>query len=81
MTVIERPPKFEPVSSSMALRASSSLISTKPKPRERPVSRSVMTWAEVTTPTVPKRFASSSDVVEKGRLPTYRFVAMTVSSV
>ena len=80
LTVIERPPMSAPVSSSIALRASSSLISTKPKPRERPVSRSVMTWAEVTAPTVPKRFASSSEVVEKGRLPTYRLMTVPPSS-
>src|SRR4051794_39737317 len=49
------------------------LISTNPKPRERPVSRSITTWALVTVPYSAKRFARSSDVVPKARFPTYNF--------
>ena len=37
-----------------------SLISTKPKPRERPVSRSVVTWALVTVPCSPNSSIRSS---------------------
>src|SRR3954453_6954931 len=49
-------------------------ISTKPKPRERPVSRSVATWARVTVPYSPNQLSRSSEVVWKGRFPTKMFL-------
>ena len=46
----------------MAARPSSSEdISTKPKPRERPVVRSVTTWADVTVPCLVNNFSKSAD--------------------
>src|SRR5438034_8863873 len=60
----------------MAFWASpSSFISTNPNPRDRPVSRSVITWARVTVPCWPNSCSRSSDVVLNGRFPTYRFFA------
>src|SRR5271165_1039635 len=50
-------------------------ISTKPKPFERPVSRSMMTWADCTVPCGPNRFCRSLSVVPYDRLPTYTFLA------
>ena len=50
-------------------------ISTNPKPRDRPVSRSDMTCAWVTCPCWPNSCSRSSDVVLNGRFPTYRFFA------
>jgi hypothetical protein len=45
MTVKVRPPKDVPLSLAIAALASMRCgISTKPKPHERPVSRSVMMW-------------------------------------
>src|SRR5262245_47429913 len=52
-----------------------SLISTNPNPRDRPVSRSVITWARVTVPCCANSCSRSSDVVLNGRFPTYRFFA------
>ena len=46
LTVRGRPPMSLPSSSWIAVRPASSGISTKPKPRERWVSRSVMTLAK-----------------------------------
>lgn len=48
----------------------SSFISTKPKPRERPVSRSVMMLTRPTLPYGSNNVRSSSSVVLKDRLPT-----------
>src|SRR5262249_4234515 len=57
-----------------------SAISTKAKPRERPVSRSEMTWAEVTVPCWPNTSRRSSAVGSKDRLPTYGFLLMVILS-
>jgi len=55
----------------MAASASAALvISTKPKPRERPVSRSVTSVIFSTAPCGSKTFRSSDSVVLWGRLPT-----------
>src|SRR5690348_13016996 len=51
-----------------------SLISTNPKPRERPVSRSVVTCARVTVPCWANNCSRSAAVVLKDRLPTYKFL-------
>jgi len=48
----------------------SSFISTKPNPRERPVSRSVMMLTRPTLPYGSNNVRSSSSVVLKDRLPT-----------
>src|SRR5207302_7403005 len=46
----------------------------------RPVSRSLTTWAEVTSPYSAKASRRSSAVVLKGRLPTYSFLLMVILS-
>jgi hypothetical protein len=62
----------------MAAAASSGVaISTKAKPRERPVSLSSITEADSTVPTAEKASRSSSLVVRKERFPTYSFVAIS----
>src|SRR5689334_12169767 len=48
--------------------------STKPKPRERPLTRSITTSAEVTLPNLPNSFLSVSSVVEYARFPTYSLI-------
>src|SRR5689334_9462241 len=48
--------------------------STKPKPRERPLTRSITTSAEVTLPNFPNSFLSVSSVVEYARFPTYSLI-------
>src|SRR5436305_8388191 len=59
----------------MAFCASSSVdISTKPKPRERPVARSVITVAVLQVPACENSSLSSSLVVLKERLPTNNLV-------
>src|SRR5207248_405786 len=51
LTVSGRPRNSAPLRASIAFWASlSSLISTNPKPRDRPVSRSMITWARATAP-------------------------------
>ena len=56
----------------IAACASASLpISTKPKPFERPVSRSIITFALVTEPNWPKASSRSLSRTEYGKLPTY----------
>src|SRR2546426_2536320 len=50
LTVRARPSRSEPLNPVIALLASSSLISTKPKPFERPVSRSVIIVTDSTDP-------------------------------
>src|SRR5437868_3182349 len=52
-------------------------ISTKPKPRERPVSRSVTTEADCTSPTWPNSSCKSSLEVLKLRLPTKSLMVIT----
>src|SRR5207249_1663271 len=59
LTVNARPPKSLPLNAAIAFSASSSLIETKPKPLERPVSRSVMTLTDSTAPTCSNRLVSS----------------------
>src|SRR5881628_590729 len=64
----------------MALPASlDELISTKPKPRERPVSRSVTTVADSHVPTCANSDSSSALVVENARFPTKIFLPMALS--
>src|SRR5207253_4326839 len=55
------------------------LISTNPKPRERPVSRSVTTVADSHVPTCANSDSSSALVVEKDRFPTKIFLPMALS--
>src|SRR5437867_7451872 len=61
----------------MACSASSGVaISTNPKPRDRPVSRSVTTLADSTLPTAAKASRRRSLEVEKERPPTKSLTAM-----
>ena len=54
----------------MAVAAVSAVsIVTKPKPRDWPLSRSMMTWASVTEPCASKAARSDSVVAPKERLP------------
>src|ERR1700726_880951 len=70
-----RPWKLRPLNSSIAFWASvSELISTKPKPRDLPVARSVITCADSQTPAVENSSFRSSLVVSKLRLPTKSFL-------
>src|SRR5947207_727711 len=55
-----------------------SFISTNPKPRLRPVSRSMTTCDDFTLPYCANRSRRSSLVVPKGRLPTYKFLLMCI---
>src|SRR5689334_21711701 len=57
-----------------------SAISTKPKPRERPVSRSETICTLVTVPCAEKALVRSSSDVEKGKFPTYKFLLMVILS-
>src|SRR3989344_6093590 len=76
-TVSMRPPKSLPFHIAIAPSApASSAISTKPKPRERPVSRSVTMLAEATSPALAKASRSSSPVARYGRPPTKSLRAM-----
>src|SRR3990167_6123703 len=76
-TVSMRPPKSLPFHMAIAPSApASSAISTKPKPRERPVSRSVTMLAEATSPALAKASRSSSPVARYGRPPTKSLRAM-----
>jgi len=73
---IMRPSRLVPLSPAIARSASASVaISTNAKPRERPVSRSVMTRADVTTPNLANACMSPSFVVENERPPTNNFTA------
>src|SRR5687768_4280504 len=47
------------------------LISTKAKPFDWPLSRSLISATEATVPACPKRFRRSSSVVEYDKFPTY----------
>src|SRR5262249_19904184 len=51
-------------------------ISTNPKPLLRPVSRSVMIFADCTFPAREKVSCRDSSVALNGRLPTYNFLPM-----
>ena len=69
-----RPPTSFPSSAAMAWVASSSLvISTKAKPRGRPVSRSVITCTRVISPKASTYVRSSPSDVSKLILPTNKF--------
>src|SRR5581483_10896305 len=63
-TLRVRPPICEPSSAWMAASASSEAISTKPKPRGRPVSRSLTRLTLLTSPCDAKSSRSSSSVAE-----------------
>jgi hypothetical protein len=59
----------------IAALASSSLgISTKPKPFELPVSLSIITLADVTSPCAEKSSCSSSPVVDELNFATNKFI-------
>src|SRR5438552_8854362 len=74
-----RPSREVPLSEEMAFSASSVVaISTKPKPRERPVSRSVITAADITSPKRAKAPRRPSLEVENERPPTNSFTDMTL---
>jgi hypothetical protein len=67
-----RPSSDWPFMALIAACASTALdISTKPKPLERPVSRSIMTFAEVTVPNCANAACNDSSRTEYARLPTY----------
>src|SRR5262249_49830689 len=77
LTVRERPPASCPFRAAMAAWASCSVfISTKPKPLERPVSRSMITCADSTVPCASNIFDRSLSVTPYPRLPTYSFLPM-----
>src|SRR5690348_16585171 len=63
----------------MARDASALDISTKPKPRGRPVSRSVIRDTFSTVPCLENKARTPSSVAVKGRLPTYSFVTAEYS--
>src|SRR5688500_2781892 len=72
-----RPSTDVPLSLLIACSASSGVaISTKPKPRERPVSRSVTTAADSTLPVAAKTSRRRSLEVEKDNPPTKSLTAM-----
>src|SRR5919108_1161306 len=76
-TVIRRPSSSRPLSWEMAFWApSAESISTKPKPRDWPENRSVMTVAESTLPLWAKNSLRPSLVVEYERPPTYSLDAI-----
>src|SRR5438445_591542 len=76
-TWMVRPSRLVPLSLLIADSASSFVaISTKPKPRERPVSRSVTTLADSTLPHAANASRRRSVDVEKERPPTKSFTAM-----
>src|SRR3989442_14432138 len=73
-----RPSSEVPLSEEIAFSASSVVaISTKPKPRERPVSRSVITAADITSPKRANAPRRPSLEVENERPPTNSFTDMT----
>src|SRR3569833_365722 len=69
-----RPSKSWPLSACMARDASAEDISTKPKPRARPVSRSLIRDSFSTVPYLVNKARTASSVAVNGRLPTYSFV-------
>src|SRR4029453_13944471 len=77
-----RPCSSRPFSSAIALCASlAEAISTKPKPRERPVARSVTTAADSQAPICANRASRSAVVVSNERLPTKSFLPMDFSTL
>src|SRR5213593_3426271 len=80
LTLMFLPRRSLPLSSAMARCASSSEpISTKPKPRERPVIRSLITEAISHAPAFENVSFRSSSEVSKERLPTKSFRPMSPS--
>ena len=78
LTVSGRPPMSAPFIPAIAARPSSAFgISTKPKPRDRPVSRSWMTCADSTVPNLEKAERNCSSLVVNGRLPTKIFTGFS----
>src|SRR5207245_10922770 len=76
-TRIVRPSRFVPFRRRMACSASAGVaISTNPKPRDRPVSRSVTTLADSTAPAAAKASRRRSVEVENERPPTKSLTAM-----
>ena len=77
LTTIARPSRAWPFMPLMAACASGSEpISTKPKPFERPVSRSIMTLADDTVPYCANACWRSSSRTLYERLPTYSLLPM-----
>src|SRR5262249_40821308 len=75
LTVNARPSCSVPFNLAMASFASASVdISTKPKPLLRPVSRSVMIFADSTVPNAANISEREVSLIEKGKLPTYSFL-------
>jgi hypothetical protein len=73
-TFTVRPPICDPFKAVMALSPSSAFaISTNPKPRDRPVSRSVKMLTRSTWPYASKARRNSSSLVLKSRFPTKMF--------
>jgi hypothetical protein len=71
LTTSARPSSELPLSARIAFCAPSLLvIVTNPKPRERPVSRSVMIRASITSPWAENSSVSWASVARQGRLPT-----------
>ncbi len=79
LTLRARPPKSVPFSASVARMASALAISTKPKPRGRPVSRSLIRASFSTVPCGENRARTVSSVAVKGRFPTYSLVTANYS--
>src|SRR5439155_20106989 len=75
LTVRARPSTIWPFIPLMAAWASWSLfISTNPNPFDRPVSRSVMSWARWTLPYGANSSCSWDSVTSNDRFPTYNFL-------
>src|SRR6185437_10928667 len=79
LTVRVRPWNWAPFRLAMASSAPAD-ISTKAKPRDRPVSRSETSCAETTLPCSSNSSRRSSALVLKERLPTYNFLLMVILS-
>src|SRR3989449_5153700 len=77
-TLTWRPSRSRPLKRDTASCASSAVaISTKPKPRDRPVPGSVTTVADSTVPAAAKTSRRRSLVTENGRPPTNSLCAIT----
>ncbi len=77
LTVRARPPSCEPLSAAMAFCASSGeFMVTKPKPRGRPVVRSIIRLVSTTVPCAAKASCRSFSVVSKERFPTNNLLLM-----
>jgi len=71
LTTSERPPNSVPLTPAIAaLPWLGSSNSTKPKPRERPLELSMITFDEATAPKAANSSRNSSSRASKGRLPT-----------